>query len=175
MPVTLRTGLMKYKDPTTGQYVEMSALGDKLSDTIAPSYSDLTFPVASGRLCYHEGSLYISNQAIQTSEAWTAAHWDETTVEEVINEVDSRLNGALNAKSDLSNIAPDYADLTYPVGSGTPCIHDGQLYVANTDIQTSEAWTASHWTAVDVGSIAANALQNAMMASMIAQSKVGDV
>ena len=105
MPVTINTGLLKYKNPTTGEYMEMSAFGDKFSETIAPSYSDLTFPVVSGQLCYHAGKLYISNQAISTSEDWTAAHWDETTVEEVIASTESRLNGAINAKQDAPETA----------------------------------------------------------------------
>ncbi len=41
-----------------------------------PAYSSLTFPVAKNTKCMHEGTYYISNQAITTSEEWTPAHWD---------------------------------------------------------------------------------------------------
>ena len=45
----------------------------------------------------------------------------------------------------LAAIAPDYADLTFPVKKGTFCWHSGTLYTAKRDIDTSESWTASHW------------------------------
>ena len=48
-------------------------------------------------------------------------------------------------------IAVDYANLTFPVAAGTPCTKNGYYYVANTDIATSETWTAAHWTAVKAG------------------------
>lgn len=41
-----------------------------------PNYADLTFPVTSGTKCMHEGTYYMSNQAISTSEDWTPAHWN---------------------------------------------------------------------------------------------------
>lgn len=41
-----------------------------------PDYGDLTFPVTAGTQCMHEGTYYTANQAIATSEEWTAAHWD---------------------------------------------------------------------------------------------------
>ena len=42
-------------------------------------------------------------------------------------------------------IAPNYADLTFPVKKGTFCWYSGTLYTAKQDIDTSESWTASHW------------------------------
>ena len=55
---------------------------DATPDLITKDYADLTFPVAEGTYCYHSGLLYYAKQDIQTSEAWTAAHWQQTTVEE---------------------------------------------------------------------------------------------
>ena len=57
---------------------------DATPDLIAKDYADLSFPVAKDSFCYHDGKLYQAKQAIQTSEEWTAAHWQETTVEEQI-------------------------------------------------------------------------------------------
>ena len=48
-------------------------------------------------------------------------------------------------------IAPDYANLTFPVTAGTYCIYGGALYYAKQDIASSEAWTAAHWQAAKVG------------------------
>lgn len=80
MPVTIKTGLMKYKSPTTGEYVPINAVGDESFATIAPAYEDLSFPIKKGTYCYSDGELYISKQRIANSEPWTPAHWDKVTV-----------------------------------------------------------------------------------------------
>lgn len=38
-------------------------------------YEELTFPVASGTKCIHEGTYYTAKQAISTSEEFTPEHW----------------------------------------------------------------------------------------------------
>lgn len=43
----------------------------------------------------------------------------------------------------------DYDELTFPVESGTKCMHGGTYYVANQDIESSEEWTPEHWHFVD--------------------------
>ena len=87
----------------TGEYVDtgVKAQGedgdpgqpgtDATPDLITKDYADLTFPVAKDSFCYHDGKLYQAKQDIQTSEQWTAAHWQETTVEEQLNTVKSAL------------------------------------------------------------------------------------
>ena len=67
---------------STGIQIPTYAEHQALATEIAPDYSNLTFPVAEGKLCTHEDKLYKANQAIATSEAWTAAHWMETTIED---------------------------------------------------------------------------------------------
>lgn len=49
-------------------------------------------------------------------------------------------------------IAPDYADLDFPVSAGEHCIHNGVLYTAKQNINASEAWTAAHWESGSVSS-----------------------
>lgn len=57
--------------------------------------------------------------------------------------------GAKGARGDTVVIAKDYADLTFPVYAGkTYCYYNNKPYVANTDIATTEAWTAAHWDEV---------------------------
>ena len=38
-------------------------------------YADLTFPVAKDTKCMYEGTYFIANQAIQSSEDFNIAHW----------------------------------------------------------------------------------------------------
>lgn len=100
MPVTLKTARIGYKDPTTGQYVGINSVSDAdlaeqvqaVEDSIAPDYANLVFPVAAGQKCYHENILYEANQAIQTSEEWTAAHWSELTIDQDISAIKNALN-----------------------------------------------------------------------------------
>lgn len=47
--------------------------------------------------------------------------------------------------ADISIIAPDYSELTFPVSAGKLCTHDLKLYRAKQGIPTSENWTESHW------------------------------
>ena len=120
MPVTIKTGVMKYKDPTTGNYVDVDAVGNILSDTIAPDYSDLTYPVAAGKLCYHESKLYFAKQAISTVEVWTASHWDEVTVEEELNRKYTKPSGGIPASDIANGVIPDVSGFYTKPASGIP-------------------------------------------------------
>lgn len=68
---------------------------------------------------------------------------------EAANAAASTANAA--AAAAVGNFAPDYANLTFPVEVGTHCTHSGTYYVANVQIDSSEAWTAAHWTQVTAG------------------------
>jgi hypothetical protein len=57
---------------------------------IAPEYSPSS-TYAVGDHCMHLGKYYECNTAISTAEAWTAAHWTETSVEDVIGDVETLL------------------------------------------------------------------------------------
>ena len=48
---------------------------------IAPEY-DATSTYSKDDLVIHDGKLYKAKADIGTAEAWTAAHWDETTISE---------------------------------------------------------------------------------------------
>ncbi len=80
----IQNGYWYVWDATTEQYVNsgVKAQGqDTTPALITADYSELTFPVAAGTMCSHNGLLYKANQTIATSEAWTAAHWTQTTIE----------------------------------------------------------------------------------------------
>ncbi len=94
MPVTLQLAGLKYKNGQ-GQFQSADCLkGEDADVTIfAPDYGDLTFPVTEGTLCTHSEKLYAANQSIQSSEAWMAAHWDETSVDEIISALKTGISG----------------------------------------------------------------------------------
>ena len=71
------------------------------------------------------------------------------TYQEILAQFDAMV-AATNAAN--SSIAPLYADLTFPVKTGQYAIVDGALKRATVDIETSEVYTATHWTTVEVGS-----------------------
>ena len=63
--------------PPTG--VEVPTYGE-FTGVIAPDYANLSFPVSAGEHCIHNGVLYTAKQNINSSEVWTAAHWDAGSV-----------------------------------------------------------------------------------------------
>lgn len=65
----------------------------KIGDSIAPAYTSLTFPIAEGTLCMYARRLYTCSASggIPASEDWTAAHWTQTNVAEIIGNVDKSL------------------------------------------------------------------------------------
>lgn len=69
---------------------------------IAPDYADLTFPVKKGAFCWHSGTLYTAKQDIDTSETWTASHWNTAVLG---NELAERVG---DLKSELGDISEPY-------------------------------------------------------------------
>lgn len=88
---------------------------------------------------------------------------------EQVNAAQEALNTINNAFEDLATLGSDgkvplaqlagvllsvsaaaeySASATY--SAGDYCVHEGQLYKASQDIDTAEAWTAAHWTAVSI-------------------------
>jgi hypothetical protein len=68
-------------DGTGGTKLEVI---DFSSDVIAQSYDDLTLPILVGKHCLHDGKMYECNTQINSSEAWTAAHWTEVNIGDMI-------------------------------------------------------------------------------------------
>ena len=61
-----------------------------IANVLATPYSELSFPIAKGTVCYKGNRLYKANQDIATQEDWTNAHWDQTTVDnEMANKADT--------------------------------------------------------------------------------------
>lgn len=60
---------------------------------------------ALGEACTHEGKTYVANTAISTAEAWNSAHWDESNIVTLYNELNSNL-------SNLKGVSIDDKTLT---------------------------------------------------------------
>lgn len=88
-----------------------------------------------------EFALEIANASTNAAAAEAAAETAQGLVESLPSDFETT----------QENFAPLYADLTFPVTKGQHCIHGGIYYEANTDIPSSEAWTAAHWTQRNVG------------------------
>ena len=66
-------------------------MSNSVERVIAVDYEDLTFPVAEGTQCFHDGGYFYANTDIAASEEWTAAHWTETNVAEQLGNVETLL------------------------------------------------------------------------------------
>lgn len=63
----------------------------------------------------------------------------------------SALEAAEEAEAYAESVAPNYADLTYPIGAYSQCCwHEGKFYINNVTISNSEAWTSEHWDETDI-------------------------
>lgn len=76
-PTNPVTEIWMTETPPAGIQVPTYAEHKAVSNCIAPDYEDLTFPVAAGQHCIQNGKYYVTENGIQTSEAWTPAHWLE--------------------------------------------------------------------------------------------------
>ena len=97
---------------------------------LAANYST-SATYALNQLCVHNGKLYRCTTAITTVEAWTAAHWTEATVEDVL----AIIRSALDAKAPLAS----------PEFTGTPTAPTAAAGTNTTQVAT----TAFVKTAVD--------------------------
>ena len=77
------------KDKDTGTEYELTP-----SSTAALYSASSTYAV--GDFCYYDGTLYRCKTAITTGEAWTAAHWEATTVGDSLNDDVSNLKDNLS-------------------------------------------------------------------------------
>lgn len=103
----------------------------------APAYS-ASAEYAVGDLVTYKSVLYRCKSAINTAEAWNAAHWEAVDLPEL-----------LKVKANATAIATAYsASATYAVGDRVS--YNGDFYECNTAIATAEAWNAAHWTKITV-------------------------
>lgn len=92
-----------------------------LLQNLAPDFS-ASATYAVGQLCVYSNALYRCTTAIETTEAWTAAHWTEATVDDVLAAIRSALDGK--------------APLDSPAFTGTPT-------APNMDAQSADGQVAN--------------------------------
>ena len=73
------------------------------SYAIAPSYSDLTFPVSAGTLCMYQGGLCKAKQVISTQEEFDATHWDDVSVSDELKKIDNQVIVSGTQPTETSN------------------------------------------------------------------------
>ena len=151
MPITIQPATLKVKKQN-GQYQSADCLkGDKGDPgsvgIIAPDYADLTFPVAQGQPCIHEGLYYIANSAIQSSESWTAAHWTQLTVGVQVTDVLTAIQGVEVIDDLLIDEIPGTSKVVVFDNNGNPSTvtHSANGNTVRTDIFT---WTTGSVTEV---------------------------
>ena len=110
---------------------------DATPDLITVDYANLTFPVAKGATCYHNGQMFEAKVAIQTAEEWDSTKWDPITVEEQIGSV-------LN---DIQGLTDDVNELT----TETDFIHNALGKTGQFDPSTSwyKIWGTSTYSVSD--------------------------
>ena len=63
-----------------------------LWESLAPDYTDITFPVTAGKYCTYNGTLYIAKVDIATTESFTAAHWQSTNIGDNLSALKSAID-----------------------------------------------------------------------------------
>lgn len=54
------------------------------ASAVAPEYSSSQV-YSAGTLISHDNKLYVNPSAISTPEAWNASHWQQTSLQELLN------------------------------------------------------------------------------------------
>ena len=108
---------------------------EEFTGVIAPDYADLDFPVSAGEHCIHNGVLYTAKQDINSSEAWTAAHWEAGSVSSKLTEISNAIDGISTGQKDITGCMPipmvanKYISLsgsTVPMSDGHPAYSSGE-------------------------------------------------
>ena len=143
--------------------VDFGAELEKVVRDMAPEYSATSTYPEVGTVCMHEGVLYKNTSAINTAEEWTAAHWAQTTVGEMIGKLEDKTDAI---EQSMAYIVGDTNTSGHNLASGEfvyvkdhATIPDG-LRKANTAISQNISITTSNTDAVSGGGL--NDLRNSI-------------
>ena len=94
---------------------EAGTVESNISKMIAPEYTKTTY--SAGAIVTHSGKLYQANEAIETAEDWTAAHWTEITVGGQVSAANGNIAALQGDVSDVQDVVFD--DKTLILASST--------------------------------------------------------
>lgn len=152
MPVTLQVTGLKYRN-SQGQFQSADCLKGESADIsfIAPEF-DAMQVYSAGAYVMHNGALYLLYEGHTANVTWENTAKYATAVSGVLENLDDNFQQLYGEKLSLSDVAPQYDDLTFPISKGQICVYeDGNLYEAKQDIPTSESWTPGKWQYITIG------------------------
>lgn len=105
------------------------------TNSAAPDYADLEFPVAEGTYCSYLGFIYIANQDIQTFGEFDYDAWDYVTVMDEVAKKYEKPSGGIPASDIASGVIPDISgkiDKPSSPATGAFLVYNGTTWVAQT-------------------------------------------
>lgn len=137
----------KLKTIFPGPAVPAATVAEMTDHTKCYVYTGSETGYTAGNWYYYDGSAWTSGGVYNAVEVET-----DTTLTESGEPADAAATGTAIAAAKaavLAEIAPAYSSsATYAVGDYV--IYNSGLYRCTTAITTAEAWTAGHWTSVDL-------------------------
>lgn len=109
-----------------------------LWESLAPDYTDITFPVTAGKYCTYNGTLYIAKVDIATTESFTAAHWQSTNIGDNLSALKSAINTTDNTFMQFTGATDSLCIDAYENGSITANTGENSDYRKNARARTKE-------------------------------------
>jgi len=138
-----------------GNFIDVAAIYDAIqdvSDMIAAEF-DVTAAYTTGDLVVYEGALY-KFTSDHAAGAWSSADVAATTVDDLIDAVNVRIDGAVaNIADIIANFADEF-DATQAYSIGDVVVHGAKLYKFTAD-HAIGAWSDSDVTEVTVDELIA--------------------
>lgn len=138
-----------------GNFIDVAAIYDAIqdvSDMIAAEF-DATTPYTTGDLVVYEGALY-KFTADHAAGAWSSADVAATTVDDLIDAVNARIDGAVSNIADIIANFADEFDATQAYSIGDVVVHGAKLYKFTAD-HAIGAWSDADVTEVTVDELIA--------------------
>ena len=138
-----------------GNFVDVAAIYDAIqdvSDMIAAEF-DATAAYTAGDLVVYEGALY-KFTSDHAAGAWSSSDVAATTVDDLIDAVNSRIDTAVSNIADIVASLADAFDSTEAYDEGDVVVYGSKLYKFTAD-HAAGAWSTSDTTEVTVDELIA--------------------
>ena len=138
MSLRLNTGAMQYRESTSDSWKPLVIKANMNWESMADSYDAVSGTYDVGEYVLYNGVMYKCISAITAPEAWNSAHWDEVSVSEELELINT-------------NFAGHYSS-TSAYATGKYVLHEGELYRCIVRVASGgETWNSAHWSRVDIG------------------------